>query len=222
VDLALTLLAVIGWILLGLLALLLALILLPFRLEAVGLVDSESEGPWLPVDARARLQASWAFGFISASWSTFAGGELRLCGIRLWRQGDESGEEEEEPGEDGKKKKKKKKERKGSYGPRWALRHRETMLRILGRVLRALRIRLEVAGALGLGDPGDTAVVAAVLRQIHAALPGAELDIHVDYLEEVLVLHGRLSGRIWLAYLAGIALWELPRRDVRAMLAGRR
>lgn len=225
-DLLLTALAVIGWTLLGLLALLLALLLLfialPFHLRARAAVDSEQDEPRLPLGAMAWVRASWGWFVLAISWSSDTGGEVRVFGLRVARfPGEEDDPGEKKRKKEEKKAKKKEKEKSGKYGPRWAMRHRRTLLGILVRLLRALRLRLAVAGALGLGDPADTVLAAELLRFAEANLPGTALDIEIDYLDEVVVLAGAVSGRIWLLHLAGICLWELRRRDVRRMLAGR-
>ena len=218
-DLLLTLLALLGWLLLAVMALLLLVFVLPFHLRAVGAVDSEQEAARLPLAAMAYARGSWAWGLLSIGWGTETGGEVRVLGIRVARlEDDTDGEKKDKRRE----KKRKKKEEKGKkYGARWAMRHRRTMLGLLGKVFGALRLRLHVSGVLGIGDPADTVILAELLRLAESELPGASLDIQVDYLDEVLVMDGELSGRIWLLGLAGMALWELRRREVRQMLAGR-
>lgn len=220
-DILLTILAVLGWTLLALLALLALIIALPLDLQARGEVDSEAEEPRLPLAAAASLRGIWGWGLLSVGWGTEAGGEVRVLGVRVARfQGGADDEKKKE-----KKAKKRAKKKEGmegkKYGPRWAMRHRHTMLSLLGRFVRALRLRLALGGALGLGDPADTVMLVELLRLAEQQLPGADLDIEVDYLDEILVLEGMVSGRIWLLHLAGIALWALRRRDVRLMLAGR-
>jgi len=212
-DLVLTLLGLMGWLLLALLALAALVIALPFHLQAGGAVDSEQQEARLPLAAMAWARGSWAWGLISVGWRTDTGGEVRILGLRVARLSRDG------RAEDKKKKERKKKGKK--YGARWALRHRRTMLGLLGRLFRALRLRLAVAGALGLGDPADTAILAELLRLAQHKLPGATLEIDIDYLDELLVLEGKVIGRVWLLHLAGIALWELRRQEVRQMLAGR-
>lgn len=213
-ELLLTFLGLFGWLLLVLLALLVLIFALPFHLLARGAVDSEQEQARLPLGAMAEARGSWAWGFLSLSWGTERGGEVRILGLRVARfSRDDSSEKKRE-----KKDKKEKKTKDKRYSARWAMQHRRTLLGLLGRLLGALRLRLAIAGALGLGDPADTVILAELLRMAHAELPGATLDIDVDYLDEVLVLDGVVSGRIWLLHLAGIALWELRRREVRQML----
>ncbi len=216
-SILLTILAVLGWVSLFLLGVLALVIALPLDLQARGGVDSEEDEPRYPLAAAASVRAMWGWGLLSVAWGTEAGGEVRILGIRVARfQGGSDDEKKEK-----KKKAKKEKKKDSKYSPRWAMRHRHTMLELLGRFVRALRLRLAVSGALGLGDPADTVMLVEILRLAEGQLSGADLDIDVDYLDEILVLEGVVSGRIWLAHLGGIALWELRRREVRLMLAGR-
>ena len=216
-DLLLTLLGLLGWLFLALLILLALVIALPFHLRARGVVDSKQEEAPLPLAAMAWACGSWAWGVFSVSWGTEAGGEVRILGLRVARlSGDRDPERKSK-----KKDKKESKKKDNKYGARWAMQNRRTLLGLLGRLFRALRLRLAMAGALGLGDPADTVILAELLRLAGNELPGATLDIEVDYLDELLVLDGELTGRIWLLHLAAMAVWELRRREVRRLLGGR-
>ena len=106
----------------------------------------------------------------------------------------------------------------GRRGLRWFLQHRCTLTRFLGRLYRAMGVRARLEGALGLDDPAETAVLWGALMQLQALLPGLELAVRPDFLDEELDLRGRLRGRAWLLHLLVVLVGQLLRADTRRML----
>ena len=102
---------------------------------------------------------------------------------------------------------------------RAALAERDSLGRIAVRLARALHLRVRARGTIGTGDPADAAALVA-LRGALGALPGVELALGVDWVEEAFDLDLELAARIWIAELLVIAAAVLlARRDRRALRA---
>jgi hypothetical protein len=223
VDLALTLLL---WLLCILGGLLLLFLLLPVHVSADGeanvvLIDGEAE-------------ARWAWGLLSlrltperGAWVHLLGRPVRRLRRRAGSYTDEDGDEngDEDGDEDGDAEAPEQAEEadepQGSGGRRglgWALHHRRALLRVVKRLYRAMGVRARLEGALGLDDPTETAVLWGMLMQVQAWLPGLELAVRPDFMDEQLDLRGTLRGRIWLAHLLLIMAAQLLRADTRQML----
>ncbi len=86
----------------------------------------------------------------------------------------------------------------------------------------ALR-RLRASGRVGIGDPADTVALGALLAAL-GALPGVELAIGLDWVEETLEVDVELAARIWIAELLAIAapllLVRSHRRALRLAFGG--
>lgn len=228
-DLALTLLL---WLLCILGGLLLLFSLLPVHVSADGeanvvLIDGEAE-------------ARWAWGLVSlrltperGAWVHLLGRPVRRLrfgeGIYTDEDGDDDGDAKDGDAKDGDEDSDAEapeqadevhqpKSSGGRRGLGWALHHRRALLRVVKRLYRAMGVRARLEGALGLDDPTETALLWGVLMQVQAWLPGLELAVRPDFLEEQLDLRGTLRGRIWLAHLLLIMAGQLLRADTRQML----
>jgi hypothetical protein len=94
---------------------------------------------------------------------------------------------------------------------------REAFQRMAARLVRALHLRLRAAGRVGIGDPADTAALAALLAALET-LPGVELAIDLDWVEEELELELELAARLWIVELLAVAaLLLLDRAHRRAL-----
>jgi len=189
-------------ILLGLLLLVAAV---PFHARATGAVhDGEVSGAvWI----------GWGWGLLSVNVAA-GGAAVRVAGVRVVRLDGRRGGKRSAPAE---------KERRDAGGERWAgrlrrsVRARRPLLRMAARLARALRLRLRLAGSLGAGDPADTAALVALARLLEA-VPGVELPLEFDWLDEVVELEAEGSARIWVAELAAAAAVLLLERENRAAL----
>ena len=210
-DLALTLLL---WLLCVLGGLLLLSLLLPVHVNADGqanivLIDGEAE-------------ARWAWGLLSLRLTPERGAWVHLLGrpVRRLRRGssstDQGGDDDEAKPQD--EDTTRPRSGGGRRGRGWFLYHRQALLRVVKRLYHAMGVRARLEGALGLDDPTDTAVVWGVLMQVQAWLPGLELAVRPDFMDEQLDLRGTLRGRIWLAHLLVIMAGQLLRADTRQML----
>jgi hypothetical protein len=211
VDLALTLLL---WLLCFLGGLLLLFLLLPVHVNADGqanivLIDGEAE-------------ARWAWGLVSLRLTPERGAWVHLLGrpVRRLRRRPSStyqgGDDDEAKPQD--QETTRPRSGGGRRGLGWFLYHRQALLRVVKRLYHAMGVRARLEGALGLDDPTDTAVLWGVLMQVQAWLPGLELAVRPDFMDEQLDLRGTLRGRIWLAHLLVIMAGQLLRADTRQML----
>jgi hypothetical protein len=85
------------------------------------------------------------------------------------------------------------------------------------RLVRALHLRVRAGGRVGTGDPADTAALGAVAAAL-GALPGVELAVELDWVEEALELEVELAARIWIAELLAVAALILLERGHRRAL----
>jgi hypothetical protein len=121
------------------------------------------------------------------------------------------------------KRKKKKKEKKASPAKAGVLlRHRQTMIHILGCMARAALIKGYLVGRIGLSDPADTAVVALFSGLVRQLQPSDHFNLDLTYVydEEVVRVHANLRATLVIGYLlltAGLLLLEKP---TRMMLRG--
>jgi hypothetical protein len=72
-------------------------------------------------------------------------------------------------------------------------------------------------GVVGTGDPADTALLFGAVRALQE-LPGVELDLRPDWLDEELEIDARASVRIWIADLLVVVVALLLVRENRAAL----
>jgi hypothetical protein len=193
-------------ILLGLAALLLLLVWVPFQVRAAGALTFES--------VSGEALAQWGWGLLQVRLSSSEPGRglrLRALGIpvRIRRHRREAAEEapEDEPEE----------ETRSRARRRPRLEQPGRLIRMAGRALGALHLRLRVNGVVGTGDPAQTAVLLPLLGQLER-LSGVELDLEWDWLEERLELEAEGSARIWIAELLWTALALLLVRENRAVL----
>jgi hypothetical protein len=85
------------------------------------------------------------------------------------------------------------------------------------RLLGALHLSLRLRGRLGTGDPADTVALVGLL-QAARALPGVQLEVEIDWLDEVLEGEAEGSARVWLAEVLAVAALLLLRREHRSAL----
>ena len=94
---------------------------------------------------------------------------------------------------------------------------------MLWQGLRAVHLRLEIHGTMGLDDPADTATARAVAQLADDALPAAvRLDLRDHLLEDTTQLSGAISARAIPAQLALLVIVWLVRADTRRVLRGMR
>lgn len=205
--------AILGVLLYALLGLLLAVVLLPLRARATGAVHDG-----MPAGAAS---ADWGFGLLGVRIDTDRRVAVRLLWLpvarfrlRAGKAGEERRREERRPKEG----REAKEEQRGALRRlRGALADREAFARMAGRIVRALHLRLRAAGRVGIGDPADTVALHALLSAA-GRLPGVELEVELDWVEDVLELEAEATARIWIAELLGVvAGLLLARRNRRAL-----
>ena len=205
---------VLSWFFIILGILLALLVLVPVHFRAGGWVEDSDFG--------GGLMVAWGFGLLSVRASRGQPLSLHLFGFRVAHlRGDRDDDREREPRKDKPRKDKPRKDKprkdKRRRGLGWAWRARG----VFARLLRTLHLRGRLRGAVGTGDPADTALLGAVLHAVTGSLPTVDVAIHPDYLDARLELEGQVRGRLWLLETAVVALACLARRDTRRLLFAR-
>jgi hypothetical protein len=157
------------------------------------------------------VRLDWAWGLLRAELASGRGFSVRAAGLRVprfgggRREGRPARVEEAAP------------EEGGLDRLRSLLREREALLRMALRLARALHLRVRVTGTVGTGDPADTALLAGLLRALDE-LPGVELALGVEWVEEVLEIDAECAARIWVAEILVVAALLMRVRAHRAAL----
>ncbi len=187
-------------------ALLLAVIALPFHARVRGGVHQG--------DRVGVLGLSWAFGLVGVELRR-EGLALRLAGLRLRRRGARQARTE----------RRRREQRRGHGEPRRSALARlrdglaggGRLLRMARRMARTLHLRLRLRGMVGTGDPADGAALCGAIAAARA-VPGVEVDVGVDWLDELLELEAEGSARVWLPEVLTVAGLLFLRRENRAAL----
>jgi hypothetical protein len=205
------------WIVLALpcaiLGLALLLVLLPFRARATGSVHDGAPAGTARVD--------WALGLLSLDVDPRRAA-LRVAAIPVARFDLVTLRERRRKARRAARPRRAEGEKRKPATPgrvRAVLAEREALREITARAARALHLRLCARGRVGTGDPADTAALAALAAAVRT-LPGVELALEYDWVEEALELDVELAARIWLAELLVVAAAVvLAPRDRRALRA---
>ncbi|HSN91772.1 MAG TPA: hypothetical protein VLS93_11140 [Anaeromyxobacteraceae bacterium] len=208
------LLAILSAVLHAVLGLVLLVVLLPIRARASGAVhDGTPSG---------QARADWGLGLLAADVDARRGVTLRVAWIPVARfgWGAARGRRKEARRRGRRREEERRRERAGALARlRAALAERAAFPDMAARLARAIHLRVRASGRVGTGDPADDAALAALLAAL-GALPGAELALEVDWVEEALELDLALSARVWIAeLLAVVALVLLAGRNRRALRA---
>ncbi len=208
------LMSIVLWLLAIVAGLLLLLFVVPFTLGARGWVSGLSAAG----DAAFR----WGFGFLTLRISSEQGIEVRLFGLRVYRTtvaamaGKEKDKEKDKEKESEKKRPKEKGGKKPGKGFR--LTYVRRLVSMVVRVLKSVRLKGWVAGVIGIGDPAETAAVAAVLDQLNGRRGGFTMEVTPDWLDERVDLQGDVRLCFWLPRTALVCIWILLDRENRRVL----
>lgn len=213
--------AVLLWLLVGALALLLAVIAVPLHVEARGAASDER--------LHGRAQVRWGWWVLVLRADSASGIDARVLGLRVWRfQRRGRGAVKDRAAKDkAVKAKEKPARREKARRPRkkrgaWrAWRSRYGLRRAIGAVLRTIPVRGRLEGTIGLSDPADTAALFGALAPLSAR--SEALVLTPDWLDTTLAIEGRLRVRVWPAHILGALLALVvtdgrARRDLMAML----
>jgi hypothetical protein len=201
-------------ILYAILGMVLLLVLVPFRARASGSVhDGEPAG---------LARVDWGLGFLAVEVDFSGRVALRVLEIPVARFALRTARE---PAKDRRRRRPRRAKRTGKGERRAgglrrlraALDDREAFQRIAARLARALHLRVRASGRAGIGDPADTVALDALLAAL-GALPGVELAIGLDWVEEALELDLELAARVWIAELLAVAALLLLARSHRRAL----
>ena len=187
-----------------------AMVCVPFLVQAAGCYGTETRG---------RVRVCWAWGLVVADyWTPAEMVHVRVCGVRVWRHrlAQEKDRGEGKPGDH------------GAEGTAPSRRGRfaglvdslPTLAGVLRRVWRSLEPRGRVPCVVGLADPADTAMAAGALCAARGLVP-VPIGVAATFDAERLVLEGRLQARPWLAELACIGVGMLLSTDIRQLIRGR-
>jgi hypothetical protein len=196
----------------ALVGLVLLVVLLPFRARANGSVHGGAPAGEARVD--------WALGLLALDVHAREAA-LRVAAIPVARfaLGTERERKEDRRSSRPRAAKRERRKPRAPGRIRAALAERDSLGRIAVRLARALHLRVRARGRIGTGDPADAAALVA-LEATLGALPGVELALGVDWVEEAFDLDLELAARIWIAELLVIAAAVLlARRDRRALRA---
>ncbi|BDG02865.1 hypothetical protein AMOR_18610 [Anaeromyxobacter oryzae] len=205
------------WIVLALLCaflgLVLLVVLLPFRARATGSVHDGAPAGEARVD--------WALGLLSVDVAARRAA-LRVAAIPVARFDLATVRERKKEERRRARPREPRREKRKPGTParaRAVLAEREALRGIAARLARALHLRVRARGTVGTGDPADTAALIALAAAL-GALPGVELALGADWMEEALELDVELAARIWIAELLVVAAAVLlARRNRRALRA---
>lgn len=202
-------------ILYALLGLVLLVVLLPFRARVFGSVhDGEPEGV---------AGVDWGLGLLGVEIDTWRRVRLWVAWLPVARFAVR--ERRVKPERPPKKPRREKEAAEAGAFQRLraALAERAAFRRMAARIVRAVHLRARATGRIGTGDPADAAALFALLQPLRA-LPGVELELELDWVEEALELELEVGARIWIAELLAVAallLLERPnRRALRAAISG--
>lgn len=180
-----------------------ALLVLPFELDARGRVTDET--------ARGRLRVRWGLGLLSLSADPQSL-KLRVLGVPVWKAPwhrmrgaarrkkprsvtrSRKASSEKPPRED-----------VGGNGV-WAAYYWRRLWRMGSRLFETLHFRVCLRGTVGVGDPAAMAWVFPLVTQLKR-LPGFHVGIRCDWTEEVIDVSGRLAARLWLVETTAVALY---------------
>lgn len=218
-------LSILLWILAIALGLVAFVICMPLHLEARGWIED--------ADGEGRVQARWGWLLVRFRADTGAGIDLRVLGIRVWRLGgrkrparkENSAKAEKRAAKIAATRAKARAKRRARGGGIW--RHRRAITRTLGAVWHAIPVRGHLYGAIGLSDPGDTAVLFAALEPLTGRTGEVDLDLEADWVESTLAIDGAISVRVWPIHILLALLWLVvrdgqTRRGMWALLRARR
>jgi hypothetical protein len=183
--------------LLGIAALPIAILLLPFQLD----VHAEMEDS----EAAAALDVEWCWGALGLRVDAGKQAEVRVFDRRVHRF--ELSLPERKPGP-----------KKPLPKPSVFVENRGLLLELLGKLNGLVQLRARVWGSVGLGRPDRTAYLATSLAELDAALPGLEIDVGPNYVEQSVLLWGSLSAFVWPIDLLTLAAEIALRRDTRQLL----
>ncbi len=205
--------AIVLALLAGLLGLVVLVVVVPFRARATGSVHDAT------LAGNARFD--WALGFLSLDVDPRRAA-LRVASIPVARfpLGTEREREKQGPRRVRRREQRREKGMPGTPARiRAVVAEREALQRIFARLGRTLHLRVRARGSIGTGDPADAAALAALGAAL-GAIPGVELALGIDWIDEALELELELAARIWIAQLLLVAAAVLlARRDRRALRA---
>jgi len=190
---------VLAWLGVAAGSILLLVLLVPFRLRAHGQLNDAA--------VAGVVEVRWLFGALVLRWSSEEPSGLLLLGWRVARWHQRDARRERDPGA----------QSRGKRGLGWVLRSRDALWRVTRRVMAATRLRCELRGRLGIGDPADTALLVPMVARLER-WPAVRVQLSWDWLEEVVDLEGRVVARLWLVQLIGVMLPLLLDGEVRRLV----
>jgi hypothetical protein len=197
------------WAVLGLVLL---VVLVPFRARASGSVHDGAPAGEARVD--------WGLGLLSVTVDARRRVAVRVAELPVARFDLRTRGERDGKGGRRRRRREAERPRKKAGAParlRAVLGEGEAFRGMAARLARALHLRLRASGRVGAGDPADTAALAALVAAL-GALPGVELALGLDWVDEALELDLELAARIWMAELLAVAAVLLLARPHRRAL----
>ena len=186
--------------------LLVLLLFFPFRIRLQGWAD-------VPDHAAFHFAVTWGWGLMGIEKQAGGPLHLRLFGFPAGRLSLPGTKKE-------KKKKTKPKSKKTSRSARMATvgHHFDTMLRVIGRLVKATFPRGRVTGRIGLSDPADTATIALFSRFFNPSWEYFQVIVIPSYEAEVVQIDTEAKATVVIGYLGLTALLLLLQKQTREML----
>lgn len=187
----------------GIALLVLALLIIPFRIYARGSVDNREGLDYL-------LIIDWAFGLFSLRSAGGAAPAFYLAGFRAWPLLIKA--------------RKKEKPRKKKPAPfawlGWTREHYTHIRTVISRFARTSFLRGYLVGKIGLADPADTALAGLLVPLIRIRTRRFYTAFTTTYDEERMYIRAKIQATLIFGYLGIIALGMLADRQIRVMLRG--
>jgi hypothetical protein len=198
------LISLLTWIGIVVGALLLLLLIVPFRMRLKGLVDDR-------VGLDYELAIDWVFGLITVIAVHGKPVTVFISGIRIWGFSMKSLKKE-------KKARKKKFSAAGIF--QWKTHHFQRAIMIIKRFARALFLKGYIKGRIGLPDPADTAQLGLLFSLLRISKDRFGLSINCVYDDEIINLNARVQATLIIGYLGLVALGLLLEKETRVMMRG--
>jgi hypothetical protein len=185
----------------------LGLIAIPFHVTARAELDAS--------EADAALDVWWCWGLLGIRLLPSAEAEISIAGRVVHRR---SIERTGDVGKAESQRETQSQAKKSRSNTRVLIEHRETILHISKRVAAALEPDAAIWGHIGLSQPEQTALLDFILRELDSIVPGIEIDIGANYIEESILLEGVLRVFVWPARLVVVGIELVSQRDTRQLI----
>ena len=183
---------------------LLILLLFPFQIKLQAWAD-------VPDQAAFNIVTTWGWGLIGIKKQAGRPLCLRLLGFPAWKISFSGGKK--------KNKTKSKPNKKSPIAKAAVVRnHFDTMMTVMGRLVKATFPTGYITARVGLSDPADTAVIAFLSHYIKPSWKYFQIDLTPSYEEEVVRIATEVQATVVIGYIVLTSLLLLLKKQTRMML----